>query len=551
MSPALDNDRRYIHLVIGITGHRDILDADKDILKNKIKDIFNELKKKYPNTPLLLLTPLAEGADRIAAMAAIEMNIKYIVPLPLPCDEYINDFPGTKDEFDDLLNNKNSLGHFVVSPMDESELKQCRTDPHARDKKYESVGIFVAKHCQILIALWDGVTYNNLIGGTSNIYNYKHNGILPEYAPNRNILDIPDTGPVYHIHTRRKSNKNIENIFQLDKIYPYGKTEETFCGKNGIFTKMERFNIMINELTANEIEESRKDLASQKLLDKEKFISYIYGAADSLSMKMKKKWLNLQIFLLGLVVILFGVFVAYEFFNLLYILIAYLLAYVSFAALFKMKNLSHSYHQYFVEYRSLAEGLRVQFFLRLSGLHEDHADPYLRKHRDHLQWIREVMRSANLFDPQSEPNLCDIKEGWICKQYEYYRNTADKNNKLSRKLEKLQNTFFLLGIISILIAIILKVAHIYNILLVSTVLITFFPFLAGLIEVYISRSTVEITGEEYKRMEKILEKANCEWNKAKKDSTKVEIIKEVAKEILRENGDWLLLHHHVSDKIPL
>ena len=65
-----DNDYR-IHLILGITGHRDIPQEDVDKLKEKIKDIFNELKSKYPHTPFLLLTPLAEGADRIAAKAAI------------------------------------------------------------------------------------------------------------------------------------------------------------------------------------------------------------------------------------------------------------------------------------------------------------------------------------------------------------------------------------------------------------------------------------------------------------------------------------------------
>ena len=56
----MDDDRRYIHLVIGITGHRDIVKEDRDALKNKIKNVFRELKERFPNTPLLL-TPLAKN----------------------------------------------------------------------------------------------------------------------------------------------------------------------------------------------------------------------------------------------------------------------------------------------------------------------------------------------------------------------------------------------------------------------------------------------------------------------------------------------------------
>jgi len=69
--PEIDDNDYRIHLILGITGDRDIPQEDVDKLKEKIKDIFNELKSKYPHTPFLLLTPLAEGADRIAAKAAI------------------------------------------------------------------------------------------------------------------------------------------------------------------------------------------------------------------------------------------------------------------------------------------------------------------------------------------------------------------------------------------------------------------------------------------------------------------------------------------------
>ncbi|MGC9187651.1 MAG: hypothetical protein ACP5GN_08225 [Fervidicoccaceae archaeon] len=75
-----DQNRRYIHLVIGITGHRDIVNEDRELLKDKIREIFKELRSRYANTPLLLITSLAEGADRIGAEVALEMGFEYIVP---------------------------------------------------------------------------------------------------------------------------------------------------------------------------------------------------------------------------------------------------------------------------------------------------------------------------------------------------------------------------------------------------------------------------------------------------------------------------------------
>jgi hypothetical protein len=113
--PEIDDNDYRIHLIIGITGHRDIPEEDADILKEKIKGIFRELKNNYKNTPLLLLTPLAEGADSIAAKTAIEEGIDYAVVLPFPEEEYVKDFLESKDEYYDLRDkekHKNLKGIF-------------------------------------------------------------------------------------------------------------------------------------------------------------------------------------------------------------------------------------------------------------------------------------------------------------------------------------------------------------------------------------------------------------------------------------------------------
>ena len=94
-----------IPLFIGITGHRDIRDEDKALLKEMIKNILNEKIRQCPDTPVIVLTPLAEGADRLAAWAALECGISFICPLPMPVDEYRNDFKTSESlqEFNVLL----------------------------------------------------------------------------------------------------------------------------------------------------------------------------------------------------------------------------------------------------------------------------------------------------------------------------------------------------------------------------------------------------------------------------------------------------------------
>jgi hypothetical protein len=81
-----------MHLTIGVTGHRDLLADEIPALKEKVRDFFLQLKSDYPDLDVQLITPLAEGSDRLVADVASEMGINLIVPLPMPQTESEQDF---------------------------------------------------------------------------------------------------------------------------------------------------------------------------------------------------------------------------------------------------------------------------------------------------------------------------------------------------------------------------------------------------------------------------------------------------------------------------
>jgi len=143
---------------IGITGHRNL---DKRFIKEykeKVSKKLNELKQKY--NEVILLSPLADGADRLVVNEAIKLNIKYMAIFPMNKDLYIEDFDTTsKLEFEKLLDKADNI---ETSP---------HIQPFNRDIQYELVGRFISDNCDILFALWDG-KYNNLQGGTSEIVKY-------------------------------------------------------------------------------------------------------------------------------------------------------------------------------------------------------------------------------------------------------------------------------------------------------------------------------------------------------------------------------------------
>ena len=106
-----------VPIVLGIVGHCDVVDTDREILKARLVGLFGEFIKAYPHTPLLVVTSLAQGADQIAADAALEAGAFVRAPLPLPSDAFrastsFND-EKAREHLDVLLKDSR-VEHYVV-----------------------------------------------------------------------------------------------------------------------------------------------------------------------------------------------------------------------------------------------------------------------------------------------------------------------------------------------------------------------------------------------------------------------------------------------------
>ena len=121
--------------------------------------IFASFRAAYPHTPFQLLTPLAEGADRLAAEVALASEIDLIVPLPMEQKEYERDFATAKSlaEFRALLAKAKSRWEIPSAG---------KTGTEGRTRQYAEVGELIARDSHVLILLWDGEE-NRKVGGTS------------------------------------------------------------------------------------------------------------------------------------------------------------------------------------------------------------------------------------------------------------------------------------------------------------------------------------------------------------------------------------------------
>lgn len=160
-------------LRIGITGARNLAAAELPRLIAQLERMLSAARENFAalatgpaysdNAGVLhVISPLARGADRLAARVAVQLGYGLHVPMPFPQPEYEKDFdtPADLAEFRALL--AAAAGNVVALDGDHGP---------EMDRAYEAVGRYVVHHCDVLIAIWDGLPGRGR-GGTADIVRY-------------------------------------------------------------------------------------------------------------------------------------------------------------------------------------------------------------------------------------------------------------------------------------------------------------------------------------------------------------------------------------------
>jgi hypothetical protein len=173
---------------IGVTGHRR-LDDPAEVKALVKKAIDAEVERLLPEEwrekiergrragaaaiSLSVVSPLAEGADRVVARAVLDYpDARLDAVLPLALDDYLEDFAGeeSRREFEELLAR---CERPVLLRTRRIEEESCDVDEQAelRLDAYAEVGRYVVDYCDVLIAVWDGGAARDR-GGTAEVVQY-------------------------------------------------------------------------------------------------------------------------------------------------------------------------------------------------------------------------------------------------------------------------------------------------------------------------------------------------------------------------------------------
>jgi len=579
-------------LVIGITGHRDLITEDIPVLKNRVKTVIEKLRDQCPNSSLLLMTALAEGADRPAAEVALENGIGLIVPLPMPQELYEKDFSESSvKEFRKLLELSTITFEIPLEPQNTND--SITFSGTARDRQYHALGRTIIEYCHILIAIWDGVT-GGPPGGTSQVVRMQIQGI-DDISPvdTKNIFNPLQTGPVFQIVARRKGSDTRPDDAYLDRyrsnrnslegvwmLYPHNAddTESREDEMHRTLACIERFNKDSKDIfrlvpdfnskrdqaaewvIPNLSDEHRDTFTQKELSPSARQLLIRFAHADVLAQQFQEDSysnLFLLVCLVPVVVFFFGLYT-----NVTTAPIAIIGYLVSIGLAYGVYTIMHRHgtHEKFLDYRALAEGMRVAFFWNLAGIRKNPASFYMNKQHSELDWIRYAIKVWGLLacngkvETVTSSEIMAVRTNWLEDQMRYFGRKTRENRQSANQLGSISTAIYRLGLF--IMTPILLVNHGLKLggerldawMLVITPLVL---VISGVISYYAERMLFAEHAKQYASMYSVFKKSLHLIDCAESDlHYKQSIILETGKEALAENGDWVLKHRERPIEVP-
>jgi hypothetical protein len=403
--------------IIGVVGHRNIVEESKEDASNHFEKILKRYKTKYPNTPILVVTSLAEGADQLIAEVAIKVEGVFLgVLIPMSIEKYLETFSSdsAREEF-----NKFCAKAIFVRDTSIDMVYEDNSDAFRSNTRE------LSNNADLLIALWDGIA-SNQVGGTSDTLYYK----LKKIHRPKNLTDVAlnqkEFGSAIVIPVSRTGDQT-----KLVTKVPYSlkpvSLEETSIDEASDLLAVSKHNW--NKL---KFESQSPSLTYSEILTKN---------ALSLAEKMRKK------FIVALLVILTSSFltiVAIEIqsrstskiISVATILVA-LSAFVIYQIVTKLE-IKDKYHQF----QAVAEAGEIQQLWSKVGIPEDVSDYFLTGINSSFDWMRSLVRTISFLDKSQtinnmEAETKEFMKSWISKQILLRKGDSKvvgritKNNRLA------------------------------------------------------------------------------------------------------------------------
>ncbi len=400
------NHAQNIPLIFAVTGHRDIQEAKS--VKSSVTSLLSKYKKTYENTPLILLSALADGADTLVAEVARELDIELHVVLPYEKEKYLNTIADS-NKFDGLVSYAKRVITLDCQKDDKGKHTHC----------YQELGEYIADKSNILLALWDGVEEDAKNGGTASIVRYQKE----HFDENENMFDSKDGNVIHMIPTvRMKEPDQVLDASQIQTEY-LGRLDKKSFKKN-----LAKFDAMNAEIKTS------KNITGKTLLQKYK---KFFGDRANTNQPKYRRLMVTMLALVGFAIIFLEMMHVFNGVEEMkswasHLIVGYFVLLGIAYYIYKQKMHTGQLQDDFIFSRGLSEAIRIQNAWNAVGLDKSVSDYYLRNEPIKLTWIRMALKNIYYLDY----NYYESETDWIDGQIKYFRKEIKNRKDNLEKYEK-------------------------------------------------------------------------------------------------------------------
>jgi hypothetical protein len=318
----------------------------------------------------------------------------------------------------------------------------------------------------------------------------------------------------------------------------------------------------------------------------------LYAIADTLAQErqaqFKRDWIGLLV--LGFIAFLLfalyhvvsgvdGLFLGYTFSFFNKVFLSGYIVFVVFTFIVYRRARSQRHQERFLDYRALAEALRVAIFWNILGIGRHRTDViatvgktsaanayahgvancYPIKQPSELAWVKNCLsrleqltgsRFANTERELDQETHAIARRYWVCGQLSYFRRQGLRHNARAQQLESFASIFFILQIGIVVLLPLFAACDKCQLLGLTLrdfflIAITVLPGLAAVFASYSDRLALGAQARQYDRMRALFDRAYAllpEKIDGSSANLVLELYRELGSEAMNENAEWVAIY---------
>jgi hypothetical protein len=564
-----------IPFMIGVVGHRDLVADEIPTIRTAVAGLLRRLRDDCRDVPLQLLCSMAAGADLLVAEVAAELGIGIVALLPYARRLCRNDLEveADRENFDRLCEMSDVVELNLPADAKAGDIER---EGELRDRQLQRAGSLIARYSGLMIAIWNGADTDHR-AGTARAIQFRRMGVMPTdelVVSPRDVLLSPQVDDLnFEIRCSRVSAPHPAGVAVLGFTGGDSQGREEYPERlRTTLQRLAEFNRDVDEF-GEVIARKGRRLSQPSPTPIPKTLEYLdrlFTAADwmgSYHQRCFTRALKARYGLWALMAFLLITFKKDSIGTLAIMAITGVLTVFLLGTLLALWAHRRSWHRKYLDYRALAEALRVDFYWEVAGVRREFDgefahESFLQKQDVELQWIRNAMRAVSL---QLAIHPCgSFNEGfpfvfaaWVgddhpaygTGQMFYYRRRLHKLSHALHVSEQIDRTLLFSGLILALtfaVDVALRTGSHYLLpeQLRSTMLwaLALLPVYAAIFEIYLNEKADGALIRQYQYMYSLFAFAAGELRAAATNELKLAILRSLGHACLAEHAQWILAH---------